>query len=99
MPSATNALKTDASGNTVISKLNEAELQQLAATSGGVYVHLTDIDAAVNTIEKQLNTIEETSLQDNAFKNYTSYFQWFIGLALFLLLIEFVFPERTFKAA
>lgn len=96
---ATNALKTDASGNTVISKLNEAELQQLAATSGGVYVHLTDIDAAVNTIEKQLNTIEETSLQDNAFKNYTSYFQWFIGLALFLLLIEFVFPERTFKAA
>jgi Ca-activated chloride channel family protein len=99
MDPATNENKKDQNGNTVISKLNEAELQQLAGATKGVYVKLNEVDAAVNAITKQLSTIESTSLDDNAFRDYKSYFQWFLAIAFGLLMIEFFLPERKFKAA
>lgn len=99
MDPVTNENKKDENGNTVISKLNEAELQQLAGATKGVYVKLNEVDAAVNAITKQLSTIESTSLDDNAFRDYKSYFQWFLAIAFGLLMIEFFLPERKFKAA
>lgn len=99
MDPATNEYKKDESGNTVISRLNEAELQQLAGATKGVYVKLNDVNAAVEAITKQLSTIESSSLDDNAFRDYKSYFQWFLAIALALLMIEFFWPERKFKAA
>ena len=99
MDPATNENKKDENGNTVISKLNEAELQQLAAATKGVYVKLNEVDVAVNAITKQLSTIESSSLDDNAFRDYKSYFQWFLAIAFGLLMIEFFLPERKFKAA
>lgn len=99
MDPATNEYKKDEAGNTVVSKLNETELQQLATESRGIYVKLNDVDAAVNSITKQLSTIATTSLDDNEFRDYNNYFQWFLALALLLLLVEFFFPERKLKAA
>ncbi|WP_207511584.1 VWA domain-containing protein [Longitalea luteola] len=99
MDPATNEYKKDETGNTVISKLNEQVLQQLAGATKGVYVKMNDVDATVNAITKQLSTIESTSLDDNAFRDYKSYFQWFLAIAFALLLIEFFLPERKLKAA
>ncbi|HEX6428482.1 MAG TPA: VWA domain-containing protein [Niastella sp.] len=99
MDPATNEYKKDENGNTVISRLNEAELQQLAGATKGVYVKLNEVDAAVNAITKQLSTIESTSLDDNAFRDYKNYFQWFLAIAFGLLMIEFFLPERKFKTA
>ncbi|NII24138.1 VWA domain-containing protein [Pseudoflavitalea sp. X16] len=96
---ATGDYKKDQAGNTVISKLNETELQQLAAATKGVYVRLTDIDAAVTAMKKQLGTIEQTSMDDSAFKNFKNYFPWFLGAALLLLVLEFFYPERKWKTA
>jgi Ca-activated chloride channel homolog len=97
MDPVTNDYKKDQAGNTVISKLNEQELQQLAAATKGVYVRLADTEAAVTAMKKQLGTIEQTSMEDSAFKNFKNYFPWFLGLALFLLVLEFFFPERNWK--
>lgn len=95
----TGEYKKDQAGNTIISKLNETELQQLAAATKGVYVRLTDIDAAVAAMKKQLGTIEQTSMEDSAFKNFKNYFPWFLGAALLLLVLEFFYPERKWKTA
>src|SRR5699024_8839383 len=97
MDPATNEYKKDETGATVISKLNETELQQLAASSKGVYVRLQDVETAVNAITKQLSTIEATSMEDDAFRDYKSFFQWFLAGALLLLLVEFFLPERKFR--
>lgn len=97
MDPVTNDYKKDQAGNTVISKLNEQELQQLAAATKGVYIRLADTEAAVTAIKKQLGTIEQTSMEDSAFKNFKNYFPWFLGLAIFLLVLEFFFPERNWK--
>lgn len=90
----TNELKKDEQGNTVISKLNEAELQQLADATNGRYVRMDNLDDVLITMNQQLDSVEKKSLNDTAFIDYISYFQWFLGIALVLLLAEYLLPER-----
>ncbi|HYE54931.1 MAG TPA: VWA domain-containing protein [Chitinophagaceae bacterium] len=90
----TGVSKKDLQGNTVITKLNETLLQQIAAASNGTYVKLDDTDAAVQQIVDQLRTIEQKSLQDAALIDYKSFFQWFVAAALLLLIVELLIPER-----
>jgi Ca-activated chloride channel family protein len=94
-----NEYKKDDQGQTIISKLNEAELQQLSQSTSGVYVRLTDALPAVEAIMKQLRSIEQTTLEDSAFKDYRHYFQYFLAAAFLLLIIEFFIPERKWKVA
>jgi Ca-activated chloride channel homolog len=90
----TGTSKKDEQGNTVITRLNETLLQQIATTSNGEYVRLEDTDAAVQQIIDRLSTIEQKSLQDAAYIDYKSFFQWFIAAALLFLIVELFIPER-----
>jgi Ca-activated chloride channel homolog len=94
-----NEYKKDENGQTIISKLNEGELQQLSQSTSGIYVRLTDVAPAVVAILKQLRSIEQTGLEDSAFKDYRHYFQWFLAAAFALLIAEFFIPERKWKTA
>ncbi len=96
---ATNEARKDAQGNTIITKLNEQELQQLSQNTHGIYLRLEDPDDAAAKITAQLATIEQTANGDKSFIEYKSYFQWFLALALLLLLIESFIPERKMKLA
>ena len=91
--------KTDETGSVVISRLNEQILQQLAGSTKGVYVRLQNPKDAVSAISKQLDTIEQTSPDDSAFKDYINYFPIILSIALLVLLVEFAFPERKWKIA
>jgi len=93
----TKEIKKDAQGQTVISKLNEAELQQLATTTNGIYLRLDNMDDALITLSQQIDSIEKKSLSDSEFTDYNSYFQFVLAAALLLLLIEFILPERKMK--
>lgn len=90
----TNQTRKDAQGNTIVTKLNEAELQQLSQSTNGIYVHLEDPDAATTVITAQLATIEQKATGDKSFANYQNYFQLFLAVTLLFLLIEFFMPER-----
>jgi Ca-activated chloride channel homolog len=90
----TKELKKDAEGNTVISKLNEAELKGLSEETNGIYVRLDNVDDALNSLSQQLDSIEKKSLNDTEYVNYDSYFQWFLAVAFLLLLLELILPER-----
>ncbi|HUB59927.1 MAG TPA: VWA domain-containing protein, partial [Puia sp.] len=90
----TGELKKDQDGHTVISKLNEAELQQLATETNGTYVRLDNVEDGLITITEQLNAAEKKAMSDNEFIDYKSYFQWFAGAAILLLLVEFLLAER-----
>ncbi|HEY4109795.1 VWA domain-containing protein [Puia sp.] len=94
---ATNELKKDEQGNTVISKLNETELQQLANTTNGEYIRLDNIDDALITMTQRIDSAEKKSMSDAEFIDYKSYFQWLAGAALLLLVIEFFLSERRRK--
>jgi Ca-activated chloride channel homolog len=91
---ATGQYRKDAQGNTVLSRLNEAQLKQLASVTRGVYVNTEDLNEAAEVLVRQLNTIQETAVEDAAFKDYIHYFPWFVIIALGLLVAEFMLPER-----
>jgi Ca-activated chloride channel homolog len=96
---STHETRKDAQGNSIITKLNEAELKQLAVDTKGVYVQLQDTNDAVTIITNQLSTVEQTISGDKSLANYDNYFIWFLALALLFLLIEFLMPERKLKIA
>lgn len=86
--------KKDENGEDVVSKLNEKLLQDIAATGQGIYLRLGNTDAAAEAIARQVNSTEQKNFGDSIFTDYNSYFQYFIGIALLLILIEFFLPER-----
>src|SRR6185437_14626702 len=96
---ATGELKKDEQGNTVISKLNEAELQQLSSATNGQYVRLDNVDDALITMTQQIDSVDKKSMSDAEFVDYISYFQWFLGIALVLLVFDYFFSERRSAAS
>jgi len=90
----TGELKKDQEGHTVMSKLNEAELQQLATETNGTYLRLSNVEDALITVTQQLESAEKKDMSDAEFIDYKSYFQWFVAAAIVLLLAEFLLAER-----
>ena len=96
---ATNDYKRDAMGNIVISRLNEDELKQIAAKTNGIYVHFESSDQTIAELMKQLSQVEGKAFTDVSLLNYTTYYMWFAGVMLLLLVLEFILPERKRKIA
>jgi len=63
----TGQYKTDNKGQTVISKLNEKELSDIAKAANGVYQLYTNTDAVSENVKKQLSNIgKETTISDTS---------------------------------
>lgn len=87
-------VKTDASGQPVISKLNEQILQQIAQATNGMYVHLQSSDVAVKQVMNQYTQIEKKALGDTSLYTYESYYTWLALPMLLLLIAETFLPDR-----
>ena len=90
----TGTQKLDASGNVVISKLNEEHLKQIATTTNGIYIHLNEPDIALKQLSDHLGQIEKKAFTDLSLVNYRSYYWWFAFAMLLLLFAEFFLPEK-----
>ena len=93
MDEATGQMKTDASGNTVISRLNEAALSEIAKKGNGTYQLFTNTEEVVNNTASMLATMDQRTVTEDSLVNYKSFFQVFLGLALLFLLIELFTTE------
>jgi len=87
---AAAGFKTDSTGKTVMSRLNEGPLKELARTTGGQYVRLTYREGEVETIRKAINGLEKGELGAQAGEQMIARFTWPLGIALVLLLFELV---------
>ena len=95
MDPATNSYKVDDKGNTIITKLNQDELSNLAKNGNGLYQLYSTTNEVANNIKKQLSGIgKEATISDSSYKAFKQYFQYFLAAALFLLIIEFFISER-----
>jgi len=90
----TGQLKTDAAGNTVISKLNEEVLESVAKSTNGIYINLQGSDAAVSLVKRQLSQIERKAYGDISLLNFQTFYAWFVAAMFVLLLAENFIPER-----
>ena len=93
MDATTNELKKDNEGNTVITKLNEQVLKDIAAKGNGSYQLFTNTDAVVAGLYNKLSSLETKSVNDDSLVNYKSWFQYLLGAALLLLLLELFIAE------
>ncbi len=91
---ATGDYKRDENGNPVLSRLNEEELKQISGLTNGVYVRLQQTDEAVKAVVAQLSQIETKVTGDISLMNFRTYYWWFAGAMLALLLAELFIPER-----
>lgn len=91
---ATNEVKKDNQGNTVISKLDETTLKEVAAKGNGIYQLFSNADNVVNVLDKQLNTMDQRTVTEDSLVNYKTYFQWFLVIAFLLLGIELFISEK-----
>lgn len=86
--------RKDKEGNTVVTKLNEQMLQEIAIAGNGTYVRATNAQAGLKHIMEKVNKMEKAEFGTKMYTDYEDRFQYFIGIALILLLIEFLISER-----
>lgn len=91
--------KKDRDGNTVITRLNEVMLQQIAAAGNGDYVRANNTQAGLSKIFDKINTLEKSEIETRMFTDYDDQFQYFIGLGLLLLFLEFLIFDRKTRWA
>jgi Ca-activated chloride channel family protein len=91
---ATGENKKDETGNTVISKLNEETLKKIAENTNGIYVRLQGADDAVSVLMNQLSQIDRKAFGDVSLMNFKTWYMWFAGAMLLLLVIENFILER-----
>jgi Ca-activated chloride channel homolog len=83
----------DDQGNVVKSRLNEALLQQVAAAGQGFYLPLSGAKTMDTLYQRGLAPLPKTDSDARTIRQYHERFQWFLGLAIVLLLFEMLLPE------
>ncbi|MEO6949640.1 MAG: VWA domain-containing protein [Ginsengibacter sp.] len=95
MDEQTGQYKTDINGQTVVTKLNEEELMNIAKAGNGLYQLYTTSDEVANKLNTKLSGIgKDTMVSDSSYASFKEYFQYFLGAAFIFLLIEFFISER-----
>jgi Ca-activated chloride channel family protein len=84
----------DADGNTVISKLDENILKDIALAANGRYVRATNSNIGLDEVFNEIKKLKKQELEGKMFTEYNEQFQIFAGAALLLLLIDFMIMER-----
>lgn len=94
IPDKQGGLKKDASGEIIMTKLDETTLQKIAAVTGGAYVRSVTGDMDLDTIYKDeiRGKMEARKLTSGRQKIGEDRFQWFLIGAIVLFLIEMFLP-------
>ena len=82
--------RKDGNGNTIITRLDEQMLQKIASTGNGIYVRASNSNVGLEKIYDDINKLDKTEIEAKVFTDYEDQFQWFVGGAIVLLLIEVI---------
>ncbi|MBE0637378.1 MAG: VWA domain-containing protein [Bacteroidales bacterium] len=86
--------KKDRSNNTVISRLDENMLKEIASAGNGQYVRANNTQVGLRIIFEEISQLEKTEFESRMFTDYEDRFQYFLAPALLILLLEFLIFER-----
>ena len=86
--------KKDRNNTTVITKLNEDMLRQIAAAGGGAYARANNASTGLKRIFNDINEIDKKEIETRQFTDYEDRFQIFLGITLFLIVLELLIADR-----
>ena len=84
----------DENGKYVVSKLDEALLQEIADKGDGIYTRSSNEEFGLDTIISRLDEVEKAKLQEVKYSDYDEQYQWFLGAGLLLLVLEMLLLQR-----
>ncbi|WP_299108813.1 VWA domain-containing protein [uncultured Winogradskyella sp.] len=86
--------KKDNNGETVITRLDETTLREIAEEANGVYINGSNTTEVVNTIKEELAKMDKQEFESKQIADFKDQFQWFLGLGILLLFIDIFLLER-----
>jgi Ca-activated chloride channel family protein len=86
--------KKDRSGEVVMTKLDELTLEKIALETKAKYYRALPGQFELGKIYEEIDKMEKKTTQSQQYSRMKDQFQWFIGIALVLLLIETSIPDR-----
>lgn len=86
--------KTDASGQQVLSRLDETTLQQIAEIGGGEYWLATPRAEELDALVSALAALQQGSFGSRTEVQRVERYQWFLGASFLLLVASLFVPER-----
>lgn len=86
--------KKDSQGETVITKLDEETLKTIANEANGMYINGRNTNEVVENIRDILNNMDKKEFETKQFADFKDQFQWFLGFAIFLLLLDIFLLDR-----
>ena len=84
----------DADGNTVITRLNEEILTQIAIETNGSYVSASNSNIGLDEIFREIKKMDKQEFEGAVYTEYNDQFQIFAAIALLLLIVEFIVMDR-----
>jgi Ca-activated chloride channel homolog len=89
--------KKDRDGNTILTKLNDDILKEIALKGNGKYYRGTNYEDYLDQIFKELSSIEKTEFGTKKVTDYEDRFYYFLTPAILLLILEFFLSESKSK--
>lgn len=90
------SFQRDNDNQVVVTKLNPGALADIAKSTKGGYVYGGSTKEVTDYIKKALDNIQRTEFESTQLADFESQFQWFLGIALFLLVLDvFLLGRKT----
>ena len=87
----------DKDGNPVVTRLDEAVLQDVAAAGKGLYVRAGNSEFGLNPIIDEIARMDDEEYNSIVFEEYDELYMYFFGMALFFLVLEMLIGDRRSK--
>lgn len=84
----------DKDGKVVISKLDEKTLEEIASIGNGKYIRANNTRLGLNALFADINKLDKKEIDAKIYSEYADIFQYPVGIALLLLIIEFMILDR-----
>jgi Ca-activated chloride channel family protein len=89
--------KKDRSGNVVLTKLDEATLQEIASVGNGKYYRASNTEDELELIYNDLAQLEQTEFGSTRITEYEDRYYYLLFPAIILLLVEFFISNNKSK--
>ena len=86
--------KKDQNGETVITKLDEQTLKDIASEANGEYIFGKNTSEVTDKVKEILNGMDKKEFEAKQFADFKDQFQWFLGAGLLLLFLDIFLLDR-----
>ena len=86
--------KKDQNDQTVITRLQEETLKDIAKEANGEYIYNNITKETVEKVTEILQNMDKKEFEAKQFADFKDQFQWFLGFGIFFLVLEVFLLER-----